>query len=388
MRPWPGPRRGDDVDLSVILTYRCDSRCSMCYIWKNPTHPDHEVGIRTLEKLPGGFDFLNVTGGEPTLRADLADVIEVLRPKTRTLEISTNGLHVDRLEPIVRRHPDIKIRISVEGFEATNDRIRGEKGGYQKKIAAMERLLAAGGTDLGFATTFQDENIDEVVDLFRLAKKLRIEFATSALHNGFQFHKNDNDVYDRRVVAKKVESLIVEMLRTWSVKDWFRGYLNLGLIAKILGQDRLIPCTAGTDFIFVDPWCDVYACNVRPDLLMGNLARQDWQEIFVGERATEQRRKVAACSQNCWMVASAKTAMRNPNFAQIPRLGPLTWVALNKVRATLGIRIPFERYVNYDSVHQDQAVNRRTSYLDVLEKRKLQPEESRRYSQFDGFFNR
>jgi MoaA/NifB/PqqE/SkfB family radical SAM enzyme len=360
----------------------------MCFIWKNPTHPHHEVDLPTLAKLPNGFDYLNITGGEPTLRADLAEVVELLRPKARTLEISTNGLHVDRLEPIVKRHPDIKIRISVEGFEATNDRIRGEKGGFQKKIAAMDRLLAAGGRDLGFATTFQDENIDEVVDLFRLAKKLKIEFATSALHNGFQFHKNDNDVYDRVAVAKKVENLIVEMLRTWSVKDWFRAYLNLGLIAKILGQDRLIPCTAGTDFIFVDPWSDVYACNVRPDLHMGNLTQQDWSDIFHGDTATRQREKVAACSQNCWMVASAKTAMRNPHFAQLPRLGPLAWVVTNKLRAMTGVRIPFERYVDYAEIHEDRHVVRRTSHLDVLEKRRLQPESSRRYSQFEGFFNR
>jgi MoaA/NifB/PqqE/SkfB family radical SAM enzyme len=49
------------MDLSVILTYRCDSRCSMCYIWKNPTKPSAEVTLETLEKLPGNrFDYLNV----------------------------------------------------------------------------------------------------------------------------------------------------------------------------------------------------------------------------------------------------------------------------------------------------------------------------------------
>ena len=376
------------MDLSVILTYRCDSRCSMCHIWKNPTHPDGEVSIETLRKLPGGFDHLNITGGEPTLRADLPAIVDVLYPKTHKLEISTNGLHGERLEPLVIKYPDIKIRISVEGFEATNNKIRGEENGFSKKIQAMERLIELGGRDLGLATTFQDENIDEVVGLYGLTEKLNIEFATSALHNGFQFHKNDNFIYDRLAVARKVEHLIVEMLRSRSLKTWFRAYLNLGLIAKILGHDRLIACTAGTDFIFVDPWSDVYACNVRPDLLVGNLQRESWTDIFHGAKADEVRAQVAACTQNCWMVASAKTAMRNKHFARLPKLGVLRWVLVNKMRAALGIVVPFHRYVDYSVVQEDSGVVKRSSYLGVGEKRFLQPRESRNYRQFVSFFNR
>src|SRR5205823_1350855 len=160
-------RSEDAVDLSIITTYRCDSRCSMCHIWKNPTHPDYELDLETLRKLPDGFDYVNITGGEPTLRKDLVQICEVLYPKAKTLEISTNGLHANVLEPIVRKYPDIKIRISIEGFEETNNRIRGEKDGFAKKVEAMKRLIAAGGTDLGFATTFQDENIDEVLGIYR-----------------------------------------------------------------------------------------------------------------------------------------------------------------------------------------------------------------------------
>src|SRR5437868_857858 len=98
------------MDLSVITTYRCDSRCSMCHIWKNPTHPDYEIDLETLAKLPTGFDYINITGGEPTIRKDLPDICRLLNPKTKTLEISTNGLHGNVLEPIVREFPDIKIR--------------------------------------------------------------------------------------------------------------------------------------------------------------------------------------------------------------------------------------------------------------------------------------
>lgn len=360
----------------------------MCHIWKNPTHPDYELDLDTLRKLPQGFDFVNITGGEPTLRKDLAQICDVLYPKAKTLEISTNGLHIGVLEPIVRAYPDIKIRISIEGFEETNNRIRGEKNGFAKKVDAMQRLIAAGGTDLGFATTFQDENIDEVVDIYRFAHNLKVELATSALHNAFQFHKNDNHIYDRLRVAKKVEQLISEMLGSWSVKNWFRAYLNLGLIAKILGQDRLHACTQGTDSVFIDPWGDVYACNVRNDLLMGNLHQQSWKDIYEGELASDVRARVATCPQNCWMVSSAKTSIRNKHYAKLPKLAVLRWVAWNKLRVTVGLPVRFDRYVDYADVRQDATIVRRRSHLTDPDKKTLQPVESRRYTQLDDYFNR
>jgi MoaA/NifB/PqqE/SkfB family radical SAM enzyme len=376
------------VDLAVITTYRCDSRCSMCHIWKNPTHPDYEIGLEALSKLPTGFDHINVTGGEPTLRKDLLDLCHLLYPRTRKLEISSNGLHGDVLERVVRAYPDVKIRISVEGLEETNNRIRGERGGFTKKMQAMDRLIAAGGTDLGFATTFQDENLEEVLGLYRYAQRVGVEFATSALHNAFQFHKNDNVLYDRLRVAKKVEELIAEMLSSRRPKDWFRAYLNLGLIAKVLGQDRLHPCTQGTDSVFIDPWGDVYACNVRNDLLMGNLNEQSWDEIYNGPVAGEIRSKVSACTQNCWMVSSAKTAMRNPHFARLPKTSVMRWVAWNRIKVAFGGRVAFERYIDYGNVRQEADPPRRQSYLDNPEKKLLQPAQSRRYVQIGTFINR
>ncbi len=73
----------------------------MCHVWQNPSHPDEEVSLETLEKAPAGVDNLNITGGEPTLREDLLEIVDVLYPKARKLEISSNGLRPERLEPAV-----------------------------------------------------------------------------------------------------------------------------------------------------------------------------------------------------------------------------------------------------------------------------------------------
>jgi MoaA/NifB/PqqE/SkfB family radical SAM enzyme len=376
------------MDLSIILTYRCNSRCSMCNIWQHPTLPAEEVTLETLAKLPGGFDYLNLTGGEPTLRTDLEAVVDLLHPKTRQLEISTNGLQADKLERILRRHPDVKIRISLEGVGDRNNAIRGEKNGFERKMDTMKRLKAAGGCDLGFATTFQDDNCDQLLDLYRLCNSFGGEMATSALHNGYQFHKTDNEPYNRVRIARAVQPLIVEMLRSRRPKNWFRAYLNLGLMKKILGQPRLIPCTAGRDFAFVDPWGRVYACNVRPDLEIGDLTAQTWEEIIHGPRAVEARTKVARCTHNCWMVGSAKTAIRNKHFARLPRLKPLAWVLVNKLRVALGRPVPFDRYVDFRDVADTPVVPKRESWLGKSFRPAFQTRREQPYGAFNNVMNK
>jgi MoaA/NifB/PqqE/SkfB family radical SAM enzyme len=376
------------VDVAVILTYRCNSKCSMCNIWQHPTLPREEISLATLDKIPYGIDYLNLTGGEPTLRRDLCEIVDLLYPRAMQLEISSNGLYPERLEPIIKKYPKIKVRLSLEGFQKTNDSIRGEKDGFNKKVAGLLRLKDLGGCDLGFAITIQDDNTKDVVELFKFAQKHGVELATSTLHNGFQFHKNDNVPYDRQRVARSIEGLIVEQLRTPSVKNWFRAYLNLGLIRKALGQHRLLPCTAASDFVFVDPWSDVYACNVRPDLKLGNLENQAWETVLDGREAKEIRRRVAACTQNCWMVGSAKTAMRYHHFAKLPKLGPMLWVLTNKTRAALGKPIPFDRYVDYSQVTKDAHVPPRVSYLNRTLQRIIETRQEAHYARFGEYFNR
>jgi MoaA/NifB/PqqE/SkfB family radical SAM enzyme len=358
------------MDLTVIPTFRCNSRCQMCYIWKNPTEPKLEVTAETLAKLPGGFDNLNLSGGEPTLRRDLATLVDVLYPKARIMEISSNGLHPEKLVPIIKKYPDIKVRFSLEGNEATNNRIRGEEDGHATKVKGLRMLQEAGGTDLGFAFVIQDENVDQLVRTYEFARSRGFELATSTLHNAWQFYKNDNYFYDRVKVARQVEGLITIMLKSGKIKNWFRAYLNLGLVEKILGHPRLIPCVAGTGFAFIDPWSDVWACNVRSDLPIGNLARESWETIMASETAKSSIAKVRVCEQNCWMVTTARTAMRSNIIPSAPKAGPLLWVLKNKLKVTLGRKIDFDSYIDYSNVKASPQVPR-VSYLVQHDKVKL-----------------
>lgn len=344
------------MDVAVILTYRCNSRCATCHVWQHPTLPSEEIAPAVLAKLPRGFNRIVLTGGEPTLRADLEEIVALLRPKARRLEIATNGLQADKLERIAREHPDVRIRISLEGFGAKNDALRGERDGFARKRATLRRLVAAGARDLGFAVALQDDNADQLLDLYRRCSEFGGGLAVAALHNGFRFHKIDNESANRVRLARAVQPLIVARLQSRRPENWLRAWSELGLMKKILGQPRRMPCPAGRDFAYVDPWGRVYACPLRPDLEIGDLAARSWKDIFRGPGAAAARTRVARCTHNCWLDEIARRAARG-------RLRPLAWGLANHLRVAWGRPVDFDREVDFADVAQSPIVPRRESWL-------------------------
>lgn len=108
------------MDASIITTYRCPMRCQMCNIWANPTGLDREFQPDLLRKLPR-LNLANVTGGEPFVRADLAEIIAILFTKTDRVVISTSGYLEDKVLDLARQFPKLGFRVSLEGLALKND---------------------------------------------------------------------------------------------------------------------------------------------------------------------------------------------------------------------------------------------------------------------------
>ena len=369
------------MDVAVILTYRCNSRCATCHVWQHPTLPAEEITPAVLAKLPGGFGQIVLTGGEPTLRADLEEIVDLLRPKARRLEIATNGLQADKLERIAAKHPDVRFRISLDGLGARNDSIRGERDGFARKMATLRRLVAAGAREPGFAVALQDDNADQLLELYRLCCDFGGDLAVAALHNGFRFHKIDNESANRLRLARAVQPLIVARLRSSRPRNWLRAWSELGLMKKILGQPRRMPCPAGRDFAYIDPWGRVYACPIRPDLEIGDLAAQSWKEIFRGPHAAAARTHVARCTHNCWLDGIARSAARR-------RLRPLAWALANRLRVAAGGRPDFDREVDFADVAQSPIVPRRESWLGKPFRPTFQRKTERPYGAYNNAMNK
>jgi hypothetical protein len=103
---------------------------------------------------------------------------------------------------------------------------------------------------------------------------------------------------------------------------------------------------------------------------MGNLARQSWEEIKASADAHKAIQKVHACEQNCWMVTTARTAMRSALIPQVPKIGPLMWVLKNKLKVSMGGGIAFDRYIDYSRV-EPSPFKQRTSFLGTKAKAAL-----------------
>ena len=92
------------MEAAIVTTYRCPNKWYMCNIWKYPTKIEEEFKPDILNKLPS-LDFANITGGEPFLREDLSEIVDILMKKSKRVVISTNGFFTDRIVKLCEKYP-------------------------------------------------------------------------------------------------------------------------------------------------------------------------------------------------------------------------------------------------------------------------------------------
>ncbi len=322
------------TDVSIITTYRCQMRCKMCNIWDNPTDKRQEITARELEILPR-FKFVNITGGEPFVRRDLEEIVEVMSRKSPRVVISTSGWHTERIFRLAERFPRVGIRVSIEGLSQKNDELRGREGSFDRGLRVLLTLKEMGIRDIGYGCTVSNQNSADMLWLYRLSKELKMEFATAAFHNSFYFHKGDNEITNKDEVIANFHKLIEALLKERSPKSWYRAFFNLGLINYIRGQKRMLPCEAGTANFFIEPYGEVYPCNGLEERYwkesMGNIREAaSFDELWNSPQANRVRDLVRTCPKNCWMVGTAAPVMKK----YIKH--PTAWVVRNKIKSVMG----------------------------------------------------
>jgi MoaA/NifB/PqqE/SkfB family radical SAM enzyme/glycosyltransferase involved in cell wall biosynthesis len=141
--------------LIQFVTHRCNAHCRHCF--DDPQRQsigiDQELSlerIRTLAKSVGRVGHLSLTGGEPLLRPDLAEIIAAYYAAgVRSFSVSTNGSYPERIQSLLAQLPAaapyarVIVTISVDGVGPLHDRLRGLPGLYDKVERSLRLLGAA-----------------------------------------------------------------------------------------------------------------------------------------------------------------------------------------------------------------------------------------------------
>lgn len=320
------------IDCVLAVTYRCNSRCTMCDIWK--LKETRELELEYYKKLPNTLRDINVSGGEPFLRQDLVDLIKILHetcPKARII-ISTNGylsdLIKEKMWQILKVDPGVGVGVSIDGIGEMHDKIRGIPGGFNLAVNTLKLLKEnLGMKNLRIAFTISKQNIEHLSRVYDLSRELGVQF-TLALAQSSEFFfggKQIEEVPEEKNLKEQFDYVIMEELKSWQPKRWARAYFAKSLFDFARTGKQALSSRAGIDFFFLDPFGNIYPSVVH-NFVMGNIKDKSFGEIWLSESANEIRQKVKEAQQDVWMICTARSAMKRHLF----KVG--WWIIKNKLK--------------------------------------------------------
>lgn len=298
--PFGSHERDLPVLSEVALTYRCQNRCVFCYA----AAPDRGRAVeemttaqvcRILDRI---FDeahcpTVSFTGGEPTLRPDLTDLVAYAKGKGMRVNLITNGLRcADEayVEELAAAGLD-SAQVSLEaGSPDVHDRIVDHPGAFVLSARAVHVLRRA-GIHTHTNTTICSENRDHLEELVvYIARELRSEYFSMNM-----VIRTGSALNDRRIgVSYQEVAGIIPNLQAWAECEGLRfvwysplPYCLFNPVQADLGSKS---CAAADGLLSVSPSGDVLPCSSFEQGL-GNLLTSTFQEVWHGAPARYWRSK-------------------------------------------------------------------------------------------------
>lgn len=344
------------LNLTVSVSYRCNSRCKTCNVWQRPnddfTREEYEKTFASLGQAPYWFTF---SGGEPTLRKDLPEIIESAYRNCRPgiINIPTNGIQEkiipQRIERVLQVAPssEVIVNLSLDGVGEKHDLLRGVRGNFAHAMRTYAGLKALQtrykNLTLGIHTVISQFNIEE------------LETISAFVRDELQPDSFISEIAEERVELDTVGMGItpslqryqpaIERLQEDMRQRALRGVSRItlafrdryyDLVKRTLAEKRqIIPCMAGIASAQIAPNGDVWSCCIRAES-MGNLRQHnyDFRSVWKSARADQLRRSIKAGECYCPLANAAYTNM----LCHLPTLAS---VGLNIAQA--GARSIFAR---------------------------------------------
>lgn len=319
------------VNITVSVSYRCNSRCKTCNVWLLPnddlTVPEWDRVFESLGRSPYWFTF---SGGEPTLRKDLPEMVASAFRHCRPgiINIPTNGIQYkvipSRIEHVLQAAPksEVIINLSLDGLGLKHDEVRGVRGNWahaMKTYSALKQLKKQyKHLTLGVHTVISNFNIDAFPELCEfVSRELKPDsFITEIAEERVELDTvglGITPTAERYTVAidTLLESLKDQRLRGVAevTQAFRRQYYDL--VKRTLREQRqVIPCMAGVASAQIAPNGDVWTCCIRAES-MGNLRAHnyDFRSVWTTGKGEQLRRSIKAGECYCPLANAAYTNM-------------------------------------------------------------------------------
>ena len=270
------------MNLIVDLTYRCNLRCKMCYVFKEGV-PEGIKELSTdevksiVDQMSGFYKTITYTGGEPLVRKDIIEIIQYTKSKCRC-SLLTNGVLLtdDICRQLVKSGID-NVIISIDGVEALHNKIRNNQQAFQKSIEGVKLLqkykkeLEASKPHIHFNTVIMPENIDDLYKVAKLAGELNID---SAVFQTLDVSVNRSGLSIKECEVSKYTDFVYKDVPAISSEKISASFPKIREVAKFANlKVTFVPDTySEQDFI------DYYSDNLVKDKLY---CKVPWCMIYI-----------------------------------------------------------------------------------------------------------
>lgn len=276
-------------EIIVNLTYRCNSRCIMCNIWRSK--PRKEMGLMEWKKVIKDPFFseikaITISGGEPILHPEFEEIAELLInevPKLEQLSVITNGFLAKRVTSkienlaklCIKNKIYLSVSVSLDGIDDKHSEVRRITDAFKKTSKTIEKLKKMKrryGFNLNIGSVILKQNLGDFGKTKKWLQNKRINY-------GFQivgFHENFVNNLETELMInfdKNDKKELIRVLNILKKQGGLRAYYWQDLIEMYqYGKNRTTPCPFLFDQAAIDGLGNVFYClSERP---IGNFLKE------------------------------------------------------------------------------------------------------------------
>ena len=316
------------LSLTLSLSFKCNSRCKTCNIYKKKTS---ELSLqewrRVFESLGTSPFWVTISGGEPFLRADMPDVVcslyDICKPSI--INIPTNSILFKRIPDAVKKivnhcqKSQIVINLSIDGIGENHNEIRGVPGNYDKVLNTFSGLkkINAENLSIGFHTVISKFNVTRIPEIYEHLRSLhpdsyiteiaeeRVELGTinTSITPGYEDYQKAVDFLADKL-KKEDFNKVGRITRAFRIEYY-------QMVKKVLLEQRqIIPCYAGFASAQIAPDGDIWMCCIKADPI-GNLKDVDYDfgKLWFSEKSNQIRQSIKNKECFCPLANASYTNM-------------------------------------------------------------------------------